>query len=171
MMDEMFSRPHRRKVQDLNIVPILDMLTTVIFFMLLSVTFLELVKVTVPPSATTTVAPSAGPPPAQPRMTLLPAKGGLRLELRWSGANPGSSAAVIEATDPDKRRAEIVEKSGRLSKAFAQTYPGEKTLQLGLGSRLGFQNLISVMDGVRAALPDIVLISYADAESAAGGGE
>jgi hypothetical protein len=50
---------------------------------------------------------------------------------------------------------------------FAKLNPKEKTLKVGLGGNLPFQNLISVMDGVRTTLPDVVLVSYNEAEARA----
>lgn len=170
MIEEIFQKRHRKKVQDLNIVPILDMLVTVIFFLLLSTSFLEYVKLTVPPAAIDSVATALHPPLA-PKMLLVKGaqEGKQKLVLTWAGEKPGEAAETISSADIEAHRTELRDKAGKLAQKFAKDYPREKTLQLGLGGVVPFQDLISAMDGVREAMPDIVLISYAEAEVRANG--
>jgi hypothetical protein len=47
---------------------------------------------------------------------------------------------------------------------FSAKFPGEKTLQVSLERNLPYQSLISVMDGAREKFPDIVLVSYHEAD-------
>ncbi|MCB0369183.1 MAG: hypothetical protein KDD45_06925, partial [Bdellovibrionales bacterium] len=42
---------------------------------------------------------------------------------------------------------------------FAMKYPEEKSIQLGLVDRGTYQELVTVMDGIRKKIQDIVLIS------------
>ena len=170
MLEDFFEKPERRHQKDLNIVPILDMLVTIIFFLLTTAGFMEFTKLTVPPSATTVASPSKPEPPLSPRIFVVEAKDGVRLLMSWRGGNPGQKSATISDPDPEKARIELVEKAKEFSKDFAKAHPGEKTIQIGLGSKVPYQQLIAVMDGVRDQLPDMVLISYGDAEARASGG-
>lgn len=165
MIDGIFTKQHRRHVKDLNIVPILDMLTTIIFFLLLSTSFLEFTKVTVPPSQTSVSVSTATTLPVAPKMLLVERSEGLRMVLTWGGEKPGETMETIRADSDQKRRVDIIEAGRKLTSDFAKTHPSEKTLQLGLGARVKYQDLISAMDGVRDSMPDIVLISHHEAEA------
>ena len=165
MIDGIFEKRHRRHIKDLNIVPILDMLTTVIFFLLMSTSFLEFTKLTVPPSQTTAASGAATAPPLSPKLVLVQRAEGLKLLLTWGGAAPGEAIETLKASNPDERRERVLEASRKLVEAFAKEHPSEKTLQLGLGARIPYQDLISAMDGARETLPDIVLISHHEAEA------
>ena len=170
MFDEFFQKPERRHQKDLNIVPILDMLVTIIFFLLTTAGFLEFTKLTVPPSATTVASPSKPEPPLAPKIFVVNSGSGVRLVMVWAGRNPGQKSANIQSTDPEDRRLKLLENAKKFTSEFTKTYPGEKTIQIGLGSRVAYQELITVMDGVRDLMPDMVLISYGEAEARTGGG-
>lgn len=167
MIDGWIQKKPRRHVQDLNIVPILDMLTTVIFFLLMSTSFLEYTKHTIPPSSTATVSNSSHEEPRTPKLFLTsPTPTNYRLLLRWGGKNPGEKTESIEVGGDSKTvRALLLKASTQVVKEFAANNPSEKTIQIGLGTHLPYQSLISVMDGVRPLIPDIVLISYSEAEA------
>jgi len=165
-MNDLFPKPHRRRIQELNIVPILDMLTTVIFFLLLSTSFIEFNKLTVPPSRVSTITDPIAPPPMQPKMILVRKGDGRRLLMTWAGKTPGERSEII---GPDIVGAALVELSKKVITDFSEKYPGEKSLQLGLGSDVAYQDLVAVMDGAREHMPDIVLISYQEAEARARG--
>lgn len=166
--DTFFEKPARRSQKDLNIVPILDMLVTIIFFLLSTAGFLEYTKLTVPPSATSVAAPTKTEPPLSPRMYLVQSGADLRLVFAWTGGRPGQKSATIAGQGEDRRKS-LLEQAKRFSGDFLESHPGEKTVQLGLGPDVPYQDLVTLMDGVRDALPDMVLISYDDAVGRASG--
>lgn len=168
MIDDIFQRRHPRKIRDLNIVPILDMLTTVIFFLLLSVSFVEVVKLNVPPAATVTVLKQEDtPPPVAAKLILAPADGGLKVWMSWAGKTPGLRSVAISGASPGERRAKVIEAVSKMSEELSSRYPDEKSIQLGLSRGISYQDLISAMDGVREKQPDVILISYSEAEARA----
>ncbi|MCM2280052.1 MAG: biopolymer transporter ExbD [Oligoflexia bacterium] len=168
MIDQIFAKKPKRRVKDLNIVPILDMLTTVIFFLLMSTSFMEFTKLTVPPSQVSVSTSQSKDPPVSPKMLLSGADDDLRVTLLWGGRRPGEKRERIRESDPVKRRAELVKATQKLTEDFALANPAEKTIQIALTAKLGYQNLISMMDGVRESMPDVVLISPLEAEARTG---
>ena len=68
MFEDFDSVSHKAHIPEPELVPILDALTSVIFFLLLSTTFIELTKITVPPSQTSVVTDPQTPPPATPKL-------------------------------------------------------------------------------------------------------
>lgn len=161
-----FQRAPKRHIQDLNIVPILDMLTTVIFFLLLSTSFMEYTKLSLPPSKTSVITDPVAPPPLGTKFLLVPVKEEFKAVLFWAGAEPGEFTKMIPLEkDPDLRRKAILKTSKEMADEFLKKYPKEKTIQLGLGSQVSYQDMVSLMDGVRDVFPDIVLISPAEAEA------
>lgn len=167
MDSDLFGKPHRRHVQELNIVPILDMMTTVIFFLLLSTSFIEFTKITVPPSATSTITDPVAPPPVTPKMLLMKKPEGYRLQLSWTGRTAGSlgRAYKVDPANPlDKdpvKAAEmeslaLMKLAGEIVSEFGKTFPQEKTFQVGLSGPAPYQNLIGVMDGVQLGVGALV---------------
>ena len=173
MLDEIFAKKPKKKIKDLNIVPILDMLVTVIFFLLLSTSFTEYTKLTVPPATTQAQEAAVPTPPLAPKLLLAGDRASPWLLLVWGGEKPGERSERITECDPSARRKQILEAAGKLMGEFSTTYPAEKSIQLGLGPDLPYQDLISVMDGTRGkagsdteSTPlDIVLISHAEAQA------
>lgn len=171
MIDDLFQRRPKRHVKDLNIVPILDMLTTVIFFLLMSTTFIEFTKLTVPPAKTSVITEADSKPPVAPKLLLTRQGTGLKLLLTWGGEKAGEASERVGADAlAEVRRDGLIKASRKLADSFARRFPAEKTLQVGLGAQVPYQDLISVMDGVREPFPDIALISYAEAEARSNGG-
>lgn len=164
MIDQIFQNRPKKHVRDLNIVPILDMLTTVIFFLLMSTSFMEFTKLTVPPSSTSSVSVSDAPPPLSPKMFLVRAGEGYSLSLRWGGKRAGEAVEKLKEQDPQKLREELFNASRKLATDFQEKNPTEKTLQVALAPLVPYQMLISMMDGVQEKMPDVVLISYREAE-------
>lgn len=161
MIDSIFEKRPKRHVKDLNIVPILDMLTTVIFFLLMSTGFMEYTKLTVPPSGTTTVSASGGPPPLTPKMFLgKNTDGSLELLLSWQGSKPGELRKKVGPTEGTGTNPELLSAGKDLAKEFVKENPSERTIQVGLEPEVAYQNLVTLMDGIRESLPDVVLISY-----------
>ncbi|MBY0469934.1 biopolymer transporter ExbD [bacterium] len=165
MMDELFTKPQRRHIKELNIVPILDMLTVIIFFLLMSTSFMEYTKLTLPPSATATVSSAAKIPPLNPKILMVKDGEDLKITLIWGGDKPGEQTQRVGAGRPNDMRLNIIRTTVEMTESFAKKYPKEKTVQMGAGARVAYQDLISLMDGVRDTLPDIVLISYGEAEA------
>jgi biopolymer transport protein ExbD len=155
MLDDILQRRPKRHIKDLNIVPILDMLTTVIFFLLMSTSFIEYTKLTLPPASTSSAPIESKDPPVAPKVFVTQKDGDTQynIRLQWAGGHPGQQ--VVEADE-----ASILAKTQELLKNFTQNYPKEKTLQVSMGKLVKYQALISVMDGARDYTPDMVLMSY-----------
>ena len=155
-MDDLFTKPERKSVRELNLVPVIDMFTTVIFFLILSTSFFGFTKLTLPPSKVSVNTDPLVPPPLSTKLFVGQGTPELRLLLTWVGESPGQSEAT---STPDK----IEDAVGRLVAKFKERYPNEETVQLGLMPGVSYQAMISTMDGVRAKLPDVVLISPEEA--------
>jgi biopolymer transport protein ExbD len=156
MIDEILQRRPKKKFHELNIVPILDMLTTVIFFLLMSTTFIEYTKLTLPPAKTVTQTSVSAALPLVPRLLVNQTGNGYSLRLVWKGPKPGET--TTESTEKN-----IVPDLKKLLQQFAVQFPTEKTLQVSMQKDVKYQVLISVMDGARDLLPDVVLLSYREA--------
>jgi biopolymer transport protein ExbD len=158
MIEEILRTRKKKHTQDLNIVPILDMLTTVIFFLLMSTSFIEYTKVTVPPAGTSTSKSESRAPPVAPKLAVNKLEDDLFLvRLTWGGASPGHS----ELRAPKN---ELLDKVREQVSSFSTNYPLEKTLQISMGREVPYQVLIIMMDAARDHMPDPVLSSYTDAE-------
>jgi biopolymer transport protein ExbD len=160
MIEEILRTRKKKHVQDLNIVPILDMLTTVIFFLLMSTTFIEYTKLTLPPAATSSAKGPGATRPLNPKLHLRKtgATGEYLSSLSWAGTQPDHSDIKVT----DQNMGELVKEQ---IKKFSEKYPSEKTLQISLDRTIRYQALISVMDAAREHMPDPVLTSYADGEN------
>ncbi|MEI7973399.1 MAG: biopolymer transporter ExbD [Bdellovibrio sp.] len=160
MIDFGLDHPPRKKyLNDLNIVPILDMFVAIIFFLLLTTSFVGLTKLQVPPSAVSTITDPSIPPPVSPKLYLWSQDTQLRIQLKWQGVRPGEKLLNLDLDQVRNTRALLTEKIRPLLVEFKSQHPTERTLQLSLESRLPFQSLIEVMDAARESLPDIVLLS------------
>lgn len=155
-MDDLFSKPERKQVRELNLVPVIDMFTTVIFFLILSTSFFSFTKLTLPPSKVSINTDPLTPPPLSTRLVIGEEGGRYRYLLSWVGESPGEDSG--EAA-PGELESRIRESMGR----FKQKFPNERTVQLGLAPGVDYQALIRAMDGARDRLPDVVLISPEEA--------
>jgi len=160
MSNTFFEKPHRRHVSELNIVPVLDMLTTIIFFLLLSTSFMEFNKLTVPPAQVSTITDPVAPPPLQPRLAVTRVGASYQVLLTWAGPVPGS----VKQADVASAQALFTVLS-KVVKEFKVRFPSESTLQMGLGRDVPFEDLIWAMDAVRESISDIVLYSPEEAEA------
>jgi biopolymer transport protein ExbD len=152
-MDDFFVKPERKQIRELNLVPVIDMFTTVIFFLILSTSFFAFTKLTVPPAKVSVNTDPLTPPPMATKLVLGPAsEGGVRLLLSWVGEAPGQETRTVENAKVESEVRGLVE-------AFKKRFPKERTVQLGMGPSLSYQVLIHAMDGAREQLPDLVLIS------------
>lgn len=180
--DEFFSndvlafRRKRRENSPLNLITIIDMMTTIIFFLVLTTSFTAYTKHTLPPSGISTQAGANKIPPLQPIFMIGERPEGLVLDLSWKGAAPGSSRQVIAKQRRSNIEAEqskfenefqilVRTKTEEMVASFNKSYPLEKTLQMGMTSNTRYQNLISVMDGSKNLMPDIVLIDYLNVDA------
>ncbi len=151
---------------DLNVVPVLDTLVAVIFFLLVTTSFLQLNKLSVPPSSVSTITEPLRPPPLSPKLTAAVIGDRLRVTLSWSGLEPGratSEVRLLKTHEEDGKA--LLEAARPLIQSFSEKHPGEKTLQIGLGAEVSYQNLIVLMDAAKDSMPDIVLISYREAQA------
>ena len=162
-MLDLFSKAKKSTIPDLNIVPVLDMLISVIFFLLLTTSFLQFTKQSVPPSSLKGVSDPQVPPPVTPKVFAIKVPEGLKIVLKWAGAKPGYKAKVIVLPanmSRDQERKELNDTVAELVNEFTAEYPHEKTLQIGLGADVAYQDLVTIMDGVKEKMPDMVLLSY-----------
>ena len=156
-MDDFFVKPERKAIRELNLVPVIDMFTTVIFFLILSTSFFAFTKLTVPPAKVSVNTDPLTPPPMSTKLVLgSGSNGGVRILLSWVGQSPGQDSRTVGK--------EVVEAEVRsIVEAFKKRFPQERTVQLGMVPSLGYQILIHAMDGARESLPDLVLISPEEA--------
>lgn len=156
--DLLFVKRRRRHAREPSLVPIIDMMTTVIFFLLLSAGFTEYTKHTLPPSKTSTITDPVAPPPLAPKLVLGKAGEEITLLLTWGGTEPGIERKSLKESELETGVRDFL-------KTFHEKHPDEKSLQLALSPELPYRYLVSAMDGVRENLPDIVLISGEEAEA------
>lgn len=160
--NELFEVRRRRHVGEINIVPILDMLTIIIFFLLISASFLQYNKISIPPAKTSLVESVEGIP-LQLKLLLVKSGAEQKLLMFWNGAKPGSMVQNFALTATPK---EIATKAREFAIKFKSEYKDESTIQLGLGANVSYGNLVSLMDAVRSSLPSVVLVSYQDTQIA-----
>jgi len=78
--------------------------------------------------------------------------------LAWGGAKPDRIQSRANLSTLLKVVRDQAQK-------FSTQYPSEKTLQVSLEHNLPYQSLIWTMDGAREVFPDIVLVSYHEADA------
>jgi biopolymer transport protein ExbD len=177
-MDNLFQKPKRRHIKELNVVPILDMMTTLIIFLLQITSFMEFTKITIPPSSTSTITDPVRPPPLSPKIFLMAAEkaGSLKVQLMWAGESSGAKVEIVKFDkDADKieNAAAVLKSVDKLVNEFRKEYPAEQNFQLGATSSIPYQHIVSAMDGIQSAfapksekavreVANIVLVSYQD---------
>jgi biopolymer transport protein ExbD len=167
MLDLFVLSKRRKENPDLNVVPILDMLISVIFFLLLTTTFLQFTKQSVPPSSVSKITDPVAPPPVSAKIMGVMKGNQLRLFLSWSGTTPGHTEKTIPrdpANTAESQKA-LLDAATEMVTDFSAKYPKEKTIQIGLGADVNYQDLITIMDGTKEKLPDMVLFSYQEASA------
>ena len=161
-----FPKRKKRTLDDLNVVPILDMFVSIVFFLLLSASMVGMTKIVLPPSSTTSIESTQTKVPLNPKLFLISSKldsDTVKVLLSWEGVKPGSdSISLSENIFKDQKKQ--VEEIRTMIQKFKDQFPEEKTIQISLQSGIAYQWLISVMDGVREILPDMVLNSYLSAD-------
>jgi biopolymer transport protein ExbD len=167
MLDEIFQRPHKKHVKDLNLVPVIDMFTTVLFFLILSTSFYTYTKLSVPPAQVDTITKPQPKPPLAPRLLLASSKSGakVKLVLTWEGSQPGEAEETVDSQDPKATPEEIRKVATSMVEKFLKKNPDEKSIRLSMTTNTTYQYLISMMDGVRDHITDVVLTSYEEADA------
>jgi biopolymer transport protein ExbD len=162
--------PKRKPVHDIPIAPILDMLVAVIFFLLLTTSFISITQQGIPPSivAETELDANAEPPLA-PKIVVSRFQGGLRLTLRWSGSHPGQVSRDVRNPGNGDFSVALLHECEWIADYFARQFPTLTSVQIGFTANVVYQDVITVMDGVRKKVPDIVLMSYTDTAQILGG--
>ncbi len=165
-MDEIWLKPpKRRTIDDINVIPIVDLFTTIIFFLLISSGFVAYTKLSLPPSIVSAAPPeSVSEPPLSPRVHLVERDGSVDLELLWFGSAPGRQTVTLGRSNSQIADATIREASESAWRSFAETHDHPKAVQLGLSARLPYRYLIAAMDGLKKANSQVVLISYNSVE-------
>jgi biopolymer transport protein ExbD len=147
-------------LNDLNIVPIMDMFICIIFFLLLSTSMMSYTKHVLPPSATKAVMESTElNVPLNPKIYITKKDETYSAILKWEGSNPGTSKLEFQNNFMEKPEF-LVNEVKKLAIDFKKIYPKERTVQITMESDLPYQIMISVMDAFRDLMPDIVLTSY-----------
>ena len=164
-MFDLESTTERRHAPEPDLVPILDGLTAVIFFMLLSISFIGITKLTIPPS-TTSAASVSKETPVSGRVIAQLQGDTINVKLEWIGNKPGAFAEKAARVGAMEKNVSLVDAVEKLAIQFKQKFPEEKTIQIALASQLNYQELISIMDGLRKneLYEDLVLSSYTEAD-------
>lgn len=149
----------------IDLVPIIDAMTCVIFFLLLSSTFVEFTKITMP-SAVSQVATAsvAQDPPLSPKLIGLIQGENIQLVLSWNGKEPDRVIKKVQRLKDNKRSDELQIKTQELLEEFTKKHPNEKTIRLGFSPKTTYQEVISTMDGARKVLQDLVLVSWTESQ-------
>lgn len=162
-----FTDIQRRHTPEPELVPILDALTCIIFFLMYTTTFMELTSVTLPPSAVSMVQSksTSDANPLTPKIFVSIDNFKLEATLKWSGSAPGSLKRSIPRSKAERYSKDLEMEIASLVEEFTKKFPNERTIQLGMVERGTYQELITIMDGIRKNIQDIVLISPDDVNS------
>jgi len=168
MNDFTFPKRAKKSIDDLNVVPILDMFVSIVFFLLLSASMVGMTKLVVPPSATSVIESGSTKVPINAKLNVIPLDSkmeAIKIVFKWEGAKPGELSLSLKE-DIFVNQKVVVGKIKEMVQKFKNQYPGERTVQISMQTMIPYQWLITVMDGVTELLPDVVLNSYtvADAE-------
>jgi len=156
-----FESTDRKHVPEPDLVPILDGLTAVIFFLLLSISFIGMTKITMPPSFVSAAASSDDIPVSGKVKAILQGET-IVVKLEWIGQKPGGLSESAVRVSSKTKNESLIAVAKKLAAQFKEKFPGEKSLQIALGPSLNYQELISIMDGLRTNFDDLVLSSYTD---------
>ncbi len=158
-MHGLFKKPERREVKELQIVPVIDMFTTVIFFLLMSTSFIALTKLSVPPTKVEAVSAESPVEPLAPKLIVSQKNSeSAELKLSWRGKEPGEFTETVQFNETELTK--LQEVSFKIVERFALKFPSESSVRLGFGSDVPYQWVVSAMDGVRQKITNIVLVSY-----------
>ena len=167
-MQNTFPRRKSREMIELNITSLLDMMSTILFFLLLSVSFMGMTSLTLPPSAKKTVKNPFAEKPLAPKVFAFPVTGGyLRIILAWQGKEPGEIVRDVPRVSSDQINNSLVTLMTKTVNQFLTKFPNESSIQMSLATDVNYQEMISIMDGIRAKISDIVLLSYEESRKKA----
>lgn len=166
-MKDFIAKPaRRRRIREIPLAPVLDLLTVIIFFLLLSTSFVELTKQTLPPSSLSVITDPSTAIPLSLRFFMVRQGRNYNFIYRWTGDKPGEESRAIPASvNESQRTKDIRDIAANLSEKLKQRFPNEASVQLGLGSNITYQEVIAFMDGVREHFDDLVMVSPQDAEA------
>jgi biopolymer transport protein ExbD len=154
---DIFGPRKKKRHEDVNVTPILDVMFTIIFFLLVATSFESFTKLTVPPSRVSAASPAEDQaPPANPRVVVSGASSKLSIHLTAAGKSPFDQ---VNETSVEKLRESVA----KMVKEYISKNPAEKTYQLTLESGLSYEILVRAMDGIRENSQDVVLVAPVDA--------
>lgn len=161
----------KHRIPEVDLVPILDAMTSVIFFLVIAGTFIQYTKLTLPPSQVAPPSPvppqveSTPPePPMSPKIFTIRTDKELILALVWQGKNPDKITRKVAFVNGAKKSDELRVAAKEIGNEFRKKFPEEKSLQLGFSGLTTYQQMIDIMDGVRKEIKDIVLLSSSEEE-------
>jgi biopolymer transport protein ExbD len=153
---DIFGPRKKKKVEEVNVAPILDVMFTIIFFLLVATSFEAYTKLTVPPSRVSAAESKPNEvPPANPRVMVQGSNSNLTVTLKAAGARPFEKE---KNTNFEKLRETV----GEMVQEYLVKNPNEKTYQLTIESGLSYEVLIKAMDGIRVSSQDVVLVAPVD---------
>lgn len=150
-----------RRHPHIDLVPILDALTVVIFFLVLSSVFIDLTKLTLPPSEISSSVTIANTElPLSPVISgIFQGQNAVQINLSWGGTSPSKLSREVPRKMGRGKATAIEEASRELVKEFLQQHPNEKSIRIWISKEGTYQELISLMDGVRSNIQDLVLVA------------
>lgn len=93
MNDFHFPRRKKSSIDDLNVVPILDMFISIVFFLLLSASMVGMTKIVLPPSGTSSIESGSTKVPINPKLLVIhSSSNAIKVILKWEGTKPGSDS-------------------------------------------------------------------------------
>ncbi len=150
----------------IDLVPIIDAMTCVIFFLLLSSTFIEFTKITMPPAVSTVAAASlAKDPPVAPKLIGVVKGQTIQLVLTWNGKEPDRLTKKVTRDANNARSDDLQAKALEIVEEFNKKFPKEQTMLLGFSPDATYQEMISTLDGARKVIPDVVMVSWTESKT------
>jgi biopolymer transport protein ExbD len=151
----------------IDLVPIIDAMTCVIFFLLLSSTFIEFTKITMPPAVgAAATAVETKEQPISPKLIGVIKGNAIHLVLSWKGESPDSILKKVMRDENNEKSEELQAQAEEAVIEFKKRFPKEQSLLLGFSPGATYQEVISTMDGARKVIPDLVMISWTESQVA-----
>lgn len=149
----------RRRIPEPDLVPILDGLTSVIFYLLLTAAFIEYTKLTLPPAMTSPSGAASTVIPLSPKFLVkIKDPQNLQVTLKWTGTRPDQMTRMVSRNSEVGISEELEKNVREMIADFNERFKEEKTISLGLSKLATYQEMVSVMDGIQSKLQDVVLI-------------
>lgn len=147
----------------IDLVPIIDAMTCVIFFLLLSSTFVEYTKITMPPAVSAVAKSSVSKdPPVAPKLLGVIKGNNINLTLSWAGQKPDQIVKRVKRDAKNQPSEDLRASALEIVEEFKKKFPEEKTMLLGFSSKVTYQEVISTMDGARKVVQDLVMVSWTE---------